>query len=95
MTDGSDDHKLARDMIDVHGREAATVARGNARAAAVSGQAIQARSWIRVLGIIQRQRASNMFHCVFQIIVKQEGPGQRAMDRRVLLILAHERRQLL
>jgi len=57
MTDGSDDHKLARDMIDVHGREAATVARGNARAAAVAGQAIQARSWIRVLGMIQRQQA--------------------------------------
>jgi hypothetical protein len=57
MADGSDEHKLARDMIDVHGREAATVARGNARAAAVAGQAIQARSWIRVLGIIQRQQA--------------------------------------
>ena len=55
MTEGSDDHKLAHDMIDVHGREAATVARGNARAAALAGQAIQARSWIRVLGIIQRQ----------------------------------------
>jgi hypothetical protein len=57
MADGSDEQKLARDMIDVHGREAATVARGNARAAAVAGQAIQARSWIRVLGIIQRQQA--------------------------------------
>jgi len=56
MADGSDEQKLARDMIDVHGREAATVARGNARAAAVAGQAIQARSWIRVLGIIQRQQ---------------------------------------
>jgi predicted O-methyltransferase YrrM len=59
MTDGSDDHKLARDMIDVHGREAATVARGNARAAAVAGQAIQARSWIRVLGMIQRQQQAD------------------------------------
>jgi hypothetical protein len=54
MTDGSDDHKLASDMIDVHGREAATVARGNARAAALAGQAVQAKSWIRVLGIIQQ-----------------------------------------
>jgi hypothetical protein len=53
----SDEHKLARDIIDVHGKEAATVARGNARAAAVAGQAVQARSWIRVLGIIQRQQA--------------------------------------
>jgi hypothetical protein len=50
MTDGSDDRRLARDMIDVHGREAATVARGNARAAALAGQAPQAKSWIKVLG---------------------------------------------
>jgi hypothetical protein len=57
MTGGSDDHKLARDMIDVHGREAATIARGDARAAAVAGQALQARSWIRVLGVIQRHQA--------------------------------------
>jgi len=57
MPDGSDDHKLARDMIDVHGGEAATVARVNARTAAVAGQAIQARSWIRVLGMIQRHQA--------------------------------------
>jgi len=55
--DGPDDHKLARDMIDVHGTEAATVARGNARAAALAGQAAQAKAWIRVLGIIQRQQA--------------------------------------
>jgi hypothetical protein len=57
MTDGSEDHKLARDIIDVHGREAATVARENARAAALAGQAAQAKSWIRVLGNIQRQQA--------------------------------------
>jgi hypothetical protein len=58
MTEGFDDHKLARDMIDVHGREAPAVAPGNARAAALAGRTIQARSWIRVLGIIQRQQAS-------------------------------------
>jgi hypothetical protein len=57
MTDGSDDHNLARDMIEVHGKEAATVARENARAAAVAGQAEKAKSWIRVLGAIQRQQA--------------------------------------
>jgi hypothetical protein len=57
MTDGSEDHKLARDIIDVHGREAVTVARENARAAALAGQAAQAKSWIRVLGNIQRQQA--------------------------------------
>ena len=39
MNDGSDDRTLARDMIDVHGPEAATVARENARDAALAGQA--------------------------------------------------------
>lgn len=57
MEDAADDDKLARDMIDVHGREAATVARENARAAAVAGQAEKAKSWIGVLGIIQKQQA--------------------------------------
>jgi hypothetical protein len=58
MIDGSDDHDLAHDMIDVHGRDAATVARANARAAAaLAGQAEKAKSWIRVLGAIQRQQA--------------------------------------
>jgi hypothetical protein len=42
MDDGSDD-KLARDMIEVHGREAATVARDNARAAALAAQPTQAK----------------------------------------------------
>ena len=58
MTDGSHDQTLARDMIEVHGTKAATVARGNARAAALAGQAAHAKSWIRVLGIIQRQQAA-------------------------------------
>lgn len=56
-TDGREEQSLARDMIEVHGAEAATVARDNARAAARRGQARQAKSWIRVLGIIQRQRS--------------------------------------
>lgn len=54
MSDDPDNPALARDMI-VHGMEAATVARNNARVAALAGQAIQATSWIRVLGLIQRQ----------------------------------------
>jgi hypothetical protein len=29
MTEGSDDHKLARDMIDIHRREVPAVAQGN------------------------------------------------------------------
>jgi hypothetical protein len=57
MNDGCDDDKLAGDMIDVHGREAATVARENARAAALAGQPTQAKYWIRVLGMVQKQQA--------------------------------------
>ena len=49
---------LARDMIDVHGAEAATIARNNARAAAVAAQIPAAKAWIRVLEIIQRIRAA-------------------------------------
>ena len=60
MTDGSDDDNLARDMIDVHGQEAATVARANARAAALAGRAEKAKSWIKVLGAMQRQRAGKV-----------------------------------
>jgi hypothetical protein len=50
----ADEQSLARDMIEVHGTEAATVARANARAAALAAQTAQAKSWIKVLGIIQR-----------------------------------------
>ena len=53
--DGAD--KLARDLIEVHGDEAPMVARGNARTAALAGQPNVAKSWIRVLSIIQRQQA--------------------------------------
>ncbi len=59
MDDAFDDDSLARDMIEVHGREAATVARENARAAAVAGQAMRAKYWIRVLGIIQQQQGGH------------------------------------
>jgi hypothetical protein len=57
MADGSDEQRLARGIIAVHGPEAATVARGNARSAALAGQPMQAKSWIRVLGVIQQQQA--------------------------------------
>jgi hypothetical protein len=54
------EQSLARDMIDVHGAQAAAaVARDNARVAALAGQRQQARAWIRVLQIIQRGPASN------------------------------------
>ena len=46
-----------RRPIEVHGNEAPTIARGNARTAALAGQPIVAKSWIRVLSIIQRQQA--------------------------------------
>jgi hypothetical protein len=55
--DNPDEELLARNMIDVHGAEAATIVRANARGAAVAGQPVQAKSWIRVLGIIQRSQA--------------------------------------
>jgi len=55
--DGHGVEKLARDLIEVHGDEAATIARGNARTAALAGQPTLAKSWIRVLSIIQRQQA--------------------------------------
>ena len=60
MNDGSDDDKLAGDMIDVHGRAAAVVARENARAAALAAQPTRAKYWIRVLGIIQKQQAGKV-----------------------------------
>jgi hypothetical protein len=47
---------LARDMIAVHGPEAGSVARSNARVEAMAGEGSRAKFWIRVLGIIQRQQ---------------------------------------
>jgi hypothetical protein len=55
--DGFDEPAVARDMIEVHGTEASTVARENARAAARASQAALAKSWIRVLGIIQHHQS--------------------------------------
>ena len=54
MDNGSDEQLLARNMIDVHGAQTAMIARENARSAALAGQPAQAKSWIRVLGHIQR-----------------------------------------
>lgn len=56
MSDDLDEKALAREMIEVHGSEAAGIARGNARTAALAGTVVLARRWIRVLGTIQRQR---------------------------------------
>jgi hypothetical protein len=58
VTEGSDDHRRARVIIDVHGDAAATVARDNATSAALAGQAVQAKSWIKVLSIIQQQQSN-------------------------------------
>lgn len=55
-TEDTDAAALAQDMIAVHGMEAATVARANARDAARAGQAVLAKSWIKVLGVIQRRQ---------------------------------------
>jgi hypothetical protein len=55
--DGAGQQRLAQDLIAVHGNEAPAVARENARTAALAGQLALAKSWIRVLSIIQRQQA--------------------------------------
>jgi hypothetical protein len=47
---------LARDMVAAHGDGAVIVARENARKAAVSGRAEQAKFWLRIVGVIQRAR---------------------------------------
>ena len=59
MPDDFDEDSLARNMVDVHGPAAAIVARENASGAALAGQPAQAKSWIRVLGIIQRRQANS------------------------------------
>jgi len=43
-------------MIDVHGMDAAGIAGGNARAAAVAGAITMAKRWIHVLTAIQQQQ---------------------------------------
>jgi hypothetical protein len=65
-------------MIDVHGPEAATVARENARDAALAGQAPQAKSWIKVLGFIQRQLTDNA-----SPIRATDDPPARSRDDRL------------
>jgi hypothetical protein len=60
MTDEIDNDALAHDLIEGHGTRTAVVARGSARAAALAGQAAQAKSWIRMLGIIQRRQAGQV-----------------------------------
>lgn len=54
----SDPETIARDMIEVHGAAASALARDNARNAALSGRAEQARLWLRLVEIIQRRQAA-------------------------------------
>ena len=56
MADDPGEELLARNIVDVHGAEAATIVRANARGAAAAGQPLQAKSWIRVLDMIQRHQ---------------------------------------
>ncbi len=58
MTDESDDHMLASNMIEGHG--AVTVARRIARSAALAGKVVHAKSRLRVLAIIQRKAATKL-----------------------------------
>jgi hypothetical protein len=69
MIDAADEELLARNMIDVHGTEAATLARENARGAALAGQPAQAKSWIRVLSSIQRWETTKS--------MQSSSPGKR------------------
>jgi hypothetical protein len=55
----TEEETLARKMMDVHGNEAAGVARGNARGAALAGQYARAKSWVKVLGVIQQHSKSS------------------------------------
>lgn len=70
--DDTGEQSLARDMAEVHGAEAAAVARDNARVAALTGQEPQAKSWIRVLGIIQRRRINQE--------IRSAGPDNRPLS---------------
>jgi hypothetical protein len=57
MPNAADENALAHNMIEVHGIEATGIARANARAEAVAGEIVAAKSWLRVLREIQRQLA--------------------------------------
>ena len=58
VTEGRDEQLRAQGLIEVHGEAAAGVARGNASSAALAGQPVQAKSWIKVLSLIQQQQAN-------------------------------------
>jgi hypothetical protein len=53
LAEGADEPSLAFDMIEVHGAAAAIIARENARIEVLAGRTPQAKSWMRILGIIQ------------------------------------------
>ena len=57
MPDHPENDALALDMIEVHGTEAAGVARANARSAAITGAIASAKRWMGVLAAIQRKQA--------------------------------------
>jgi len=58
MDNDPDERLRARRIIEMHGAAAASVVGKNARGAALAGQPVQARSWIRVLDIVQRRQAA-------------------------------------
>lgn len=47
--------ELVGDMVEVYGQRAAGVARENARAAALAGDLAKARSWLRIVDLVQRR----------------------------------------
>lgn len=49
------DDERARDLVEVHGLDAAAVARDMARAAARAGRLAEARNWLQLVDLIQRR----------------------------------------
>jgi hypothetical protein len=60
IPEGLDVEAFAHDIIDVHGSGAAELAREKARTAILSGRIAPAKSWLKVLAMIQRQQAARV-----------------------------------
>jgi hypothetical protein len=79
MPNAADENALAHNMIEVHGIEATGIARANARADAVAGEIVAAKSWLRVLREIQRQLAEQA-----EALKEQRNQVKRERSRPVI-----------
>jgi hypothetical protein len=82
MPNAADENALAHNMIEVHGIEATGIARANARADAVAGEIVAAKSWLRVLREIQRQLAEQAE--VSEVLKEQRNQVKRERSRPVI-----------